>query len=303
MESEARYAWVGAIVVLLVAALAGTLAWLRSNATGADAQQYRIYFERQSLDGVEPRGDVRMRGIKVGSVLAVRLSPRRPGVGEVLIAITRGTPVDAETKAVVDRNLMTGLASLDLVGGTGHGPPAMAPAGEPYPVIAEGVSTTQQLSSTVADLARHADEALQGANAVLSPGNRAALSETLGNLAAASRGAHATMSNADAALASVRRAAEGADKLMDRYGELGTDVAATVHEAREAIGKAGADVDRVARHADDAMAGGGDELRETARSVRAAADSMGAAADRLRDPAQAVLGPAPAALGPGERAP
>ena len=303
MEPEARFTLVGAVVVILIAVLAGVLVWLRSTAAAAGAQQYRIYFERQSLDGVEPRGDVRMRGIRVGSILSVRLSPQRSGVGEVLIAVAPDTPVRADTQAVVDRNLMTGLATLDLVGGTGAGPPPAAPPGERYPVIAEGESPNERLWHSLSDLARQADDTLRSANGVLSPRNRAALEQTLANLQAASQKTQGTLERADAALGSIRGAADSATALIERYRTLGAEAEATVREARDAVRKAGDDVGRAAARADEVMATGGGDLRDTARSVRAAADSIATAADRLRDPGQAILGPPRAALGPGEASP
>jgi len=303
MEPEARFTLVGAVVVILIAVLAGVLVWLRSSAASAGAQQYVIYFEHQSLDGVEPRGDVRMRGIKVGSILGVRLSPQRSGVGEVLIAVASDAPVHADTRAVVDRNLMTGLATLDLVGGTEASPPPAVPPGERYPVIAEGESPNERLWNSISDLAQQADETLRSANTVLSPRNRAALEQALGDLQAASRKAQGTLEHADAALGSVRNAADSASSLIENYRTLGAEATVTVREARDTVRKAGDDMGRVAARADEVMATGGSDLRDTARSVRAAADSIATAADRLRDPGQAILGPPRAALGPGEASP
>ena len=70
---------------------------------------------------------------------------------------------------------------------------------------------------------------------------------------------------------------------------------------REAVRRMSADVNRLSQRADALLAGGNEELRETARAVRSAADSLDAAASRLRDPRQVIYGPAEGSLGPGEK--
>jgi len=188
------------------------------------------------------------------------------------------------------------------------------PAGQPYPVIAEGQSQMQHLSQSVDQLAAHADETMQSINSVLSPENRAALSDTIANLRVASRHLDATLAKADTALVSVGHAgdevrslatslAANVHTLTSRYDGLGAEATITVGEARGAIARIAADADRLTQRADTFLVGSGDELRDTARSLRGAADAVATAAGRLRNPQQAILGPVNEALGPGENAP
>ena len=314
MEPEAKYTLVGAAVLILVALLAGALVWLKSSGEGADAHRYKIYFERQSLEGLEPRSYVTMRGVRVGSVTGFRFSSRRPGAVEVFVAVDESTPVRESTRATVERHLVTGIASVRLMNATEQSPPlARTPAEEPYPVIAEGDSPSQQVSETVTQLARTAGGTLQRLNDVLSPENRAALAETLENLRRASQRAEGTLSRVDAAAGSLGEAAdevrslaasvgEDARALTARYDKLGSEAGASVREIGDAVRKMSADVERLTQRADALLAGGDDELRSTAEALRSAADSVGSAANRLRDPRQVIYGPAEGGLGPGEGA-
>ena len=91
MEAEARYTWVGAAVLALLAALVASVLWLKDFGAKDNFQRYTINFERQALDGLEVGGDVKLRGIKVGRVedyalssdklnrvhVEVRIDPRR----------------------------------------------------------------------------------------------------------------------------------------------------------------------------------------------------------------------------------
>lgn len=314
MEPEAKYTVVGSAVLILLALVAAAFFWLRSSGEGADARKYTVYFERQSLEGLEPRSYVTMRGVRVGSVTGFRFSSQRPGAVEVSIDVGPTTPVLQSTRATVERHLVTGLASVRLVNLTEQSPPlAQVPPGEVRPVIAEGESTMQQVTATLSQLAQRTDETMQRLNAVLSPENSVALTETLDNIRRVSQRAEDSLARADAALGSVGGAANevralatsvagDARTLTARYDALGADASVSVRELGEAVRKMSADVERLAKRADALLANGDVELRATAQALRSAADSVGAAAGRLRNPRQVIYGPGEAGLGPGEGA-
>ena len=312
METEAKYTIVGSAVLVLLAALVAAALWLRSSGEGNDARQFTIYFERQSLEGLEPRSYVTMRGMRVGSVKSFRFSSRRPGAVEVLVSLEPSTPVLESTRATVERHLVTGLASVRLVNLAELSPPlAKAPPGEAQPVIAEGESTMQQVTSTLAQLALRADGTMQRVDALLSPDNVAALAGTLDNLRRLTQRAEATLARSDQAIgaagaaadeirAMARSVAGDVRTLAARYDTLGADAGASVRDLGEAVRRIGADVERLTQRADALLAGGDGELRSTAQALRSAADAVGDAAARLRDPAGVIYGPARAGLGPGE---
>jgi phospholipid/cholesterol/gamma-HCH transport system substrate-binding protein len=286
--------------------------WLRSSGEGRDANHYKIYFERQSLEGLELRSYVTMRGIRVGSVTGFRFSTQRPGAVEVFVSVDPAAPVRQNTQATVERHLVTGLASVRLAN-PGEDSPLLeaTPPGEPYPVIAEGDSPIQQVSETLTQLAQRADDTMQRVNAVLSPENRAAIAELLENLRRLSRHSEEIVAKTDATLGSLGGAADevralarsvagDARTLASRYDRLGAEAGASLKEINEAMRRMSADVERLAQRADTVLAGGDEELRATAQALRAAAESVGAAAGRLREPRQLIFGPPEGALGPGE---
>jgi len=312
MEPEAKYTIVGTAVLVLVALLAGAVVWLRSSGQGNDAHLYTIYFAQQSLEGLEPRSDVTMRGMRVGSVTGFRFSSRLPGAIEVFISVNPTTPVLQSTRATVERHLITGLASVRLTNTTEQSPPlADIPAGEEHPVIAEGESAMQQVSATLTQLAETADVTMQRLNATLSPDNQAAFADILKNLQRVSQHAEQTLSKTDNALSSLGSTAGDVRALADsvagdartltaRYDSLGAQATVTAQEAADAVRKMSGDVERLTSRADTLLASSGDELRSAAQSVRSAADAVGVAAGGLRDPRQILFGPPEAELGPGE---
>jgi phospholipid/cholesterol/gamma-HCH transport system substrate-binding protein len=320
MEPEAKYTLVGAAVLVLLGLLAGAVVWLQTSGEGANAERYKIYFERQSLEGLEARSYVTMRGVRVGSVTGFRFSSRRPGAVEVLVSVEPSTPVRESTRATVDRNIVTGIASVRLMNTTEESPRLAKPADEPYPVIAEGESPTEQVTKTLSQLAEQAAEALERVQDTLSHKNRATLAETLANLQRVTKQAEATLARIDATAASLggaadevrtlaRSAAGDAHRLAARYDRLGADASVSVREMGEAARKLSADLEHLTRRADALLANGDAELRSTAQRLRSAADSaasaaesIGSAAQRLRDPQRMIYGPAAGGLGPGEGA-
>lgn len=312
MEPEAKYTLVGVVVVVLVALLTAAVVWLRSSGEGPDARRYKIYFEHQSLEGLEPRSHVTVRGVRVGSVTSFRFSERRPGAVEVLIAVDPAAPVREVTQATVERHLVTGLATVQLSNANEESPLlSRAPPGEPYPVIVEGESSITQVSESLTRLTQQASSAMQRFSDVLSPANQEAITETLENLRQVSRRADSTLARADDALGSVGRAADevhalagsvaaDARRLTARFDTLGSQASGSVRELSEATRRISADVQRLTQRADGLLASSEEEVRATGRALRSAADSVGAAAGRLRDPRQIMFGPAESGLGPGE---
>jgi phospholipid/cholesterol/gamma-HCH transport system substrate-binding protein len=312
MEPEAKYTLVGVAVLVLLALAGAAAVWLKSSGEGAGAQDYKIYFERQSLEGLELRSYVTMRGIRVGSVTGFRFSTQRPGAVEVFVSVDPAAPVRQNTQATVERHLVTGLASVRLANPSEDSPLLEAtPPGEPYPVIAEGDSPMQQVSETLTQLAQRADDTMQRVNAVLSPENRAALGELLENLRRLSRHSEEIAARSDATLASLGAAADevratarsvssDAHALAARYDRLGAQAGDSLKEINQAVSKMSADVERLAQRADALLASGDEELRASGQALRSAAHAVGAAAGRLREPRQIIYGPAEGALGPGE---
>lgn len=310
MEPEAKYTLVGMAVVVLVALLVGALVWLRSTGGEGD-RMYKIYFSRHSLEGLQVRSDVKMLGIRVGSVTGFRISPRRPGTVEVLIRVDETAPVRKDTRATVERHLITGIASIVLINPREDSPLLTeAPPNEPYPVIQEG-EPELALTESAASLAQRADETMQRINRLLSDENQAALGRIIANLENISSNVDQSLAGLEGTLAALRSAAQevrrtsgaitgDAKQLTARYDALGETSATAVSEVSGAIGDMRADVKRVTNRLETLLADTNIELRLTAQQLRATSDAIGMAARRLSDPRRALFGAGNAEAGPGE---
>lgn len=314
MEPEARYTLVGITVLLLAGLLAAAVLWLRSTGEGADDLRYKIYFERQSLEGLAVRSDVLMRGIRVGSVSGFRFSERRPEAVEVFITVGRNAPVRTNTQAVVERHLVTGIGSVRLVSPDENAPLLTeAPPGEPYPVIGEGESALAQVSQTVNELASRAAETLARINTVLSDDNQQAIAQGLASVQRVAQQTEQVMARLDATLAAVgdtagdvrslsRSVGADAHRLVTRYDELGAQATQSVQEISAAVRKLSADTARLTQSAEALLSSSDAEVQATAQALRQAADALAAAARNFDDPRGVLFGPPQGAFGPGEGA-
>ncbi len=313
MESEARYTLVGAVLLGLTAATVAAVLWLSSTGNRADFRFYTIYFQRQSLDGLQVGGDVTMRGIKVGRVEGYEIDQENINRVEVTVRVDRNTPVSQNTTAIVQRNLVTGLARISLVTPGQPGPPLTAIAtGERHPIIPEGQSNIDQLANAANRLAGSGVIALDNLNAVLSAENRAALAQTLANLRDLSGALASRMDRVDGTLASMNRAAIEIANASRSIGETVArvqrdtspavvQVEATLRDVSRAVERLERETTIAARRFGDAADIGTLEFQATAQELRESAEILARTVDRLRDPRAALLGPAQGQLGPGER--
>ncbi len=289
MEPEARYTAIGAVILALVVALAAAAVWLSRTGTRAEIRRYTVYFERESLEGLQIGSTVEMRGIQVGRV--ERLAIQRENINrvQVTLRIYGRTPVSDNTVAVVERKLVSGVGRIAL--DTPHPPgPELTrvPPGERYPVIAEGQSDLEQFSDQLNKLAVNGAGALAGVNALLSEANRKEIMATIADLRVMSTRVRAA---ADDLASSGREIAAVAGKVGNNADVVRAQAADTLR-----------DLSRAATALESAASIGTNQLSATADELRASAAAVSRAAERFDDPRSLVFGPNPQQLGPGERA-
>jgi phospholipid/cholesterol/gamma-HCH transport system substrate-binding protein len=114
MEAEGRYTLVGTVVLTVLGLLAVALAWLAGGTDHASYQTYTIYFRHQTMEGLAVGGPVKMRGIKVGDVDSYHFVIGAQEAVGVRVKIDAGVPVRSSASAYVKRNLVTGIAAIEI---------------------------------------------------------------------------------------------------------------------------------------------------------------------------------------------
>ncbi|RPH67625.1 MAG: MCE family protein [Burkholderiales bacterium] len=322
MEPEGRYTLVGAIVLALIAAVAAAYLWLAAGGAAAGYRFYAIHFENQSLDGLQLGSDVNMRGVKVGRVQEYSISRDNINRVEVTIRVDRETPVSDNTSAVIARNLVTGLARIDLVTPGTPGPELVqVHEGERYPLIPEGTSDLEQIAGALSRLALTSESAMAGVGQLLNAENRKTLIGAVAAVRDLAAGLDRRLDRIDVAAVGIGDTAlamqRSSHEIAASIGQLAQQGSAALRDieplgrqAQAALGDLSAaaralerDSAAIARRLESTADAGALELRATARELRQGAEQLSRAAERLRDPRAALLGPSPAQLGPGETPP
>ena len=314
METEGRYTLVGTLVLAVVALLTLAIVWLAGAADQIAYQTYTIYFKQQSLDGLAVGSPVKMRGIKVGVVDSYRFAKGDDKAVSVTARISEGVPVHAGAEAYIKRNLVTGIAAIEINNGSDEALLIETPKGESYPVIAEGRSDIDKVATAVSQLAVNGAQVLEKMNTVLSDENQRAISQTLANLNELSSHLAANKHSLETVVQGIRDASDefrfagasisqAATRAEGSIVGVGKNADAALQEAVVAMNKLQLDANLVTERVQQLAETGTLELTNVSRDVRTSADALTTAGQRLSNPRAILFGPSQQQLGPGERLP
>lgn len=178
VETRASYILVGTFVLGLIGAMIGLAVWLAGIEFDKTPARYLSFFEGD-VTGLGVGSTVRYRGVPVGSVRDVRLDPDNVERVRVLMEVSPDTPIKADTVAQLNLQGITGVAFVQLTGGTqaaGH----LRPTAEvPLPVIASRPSVFQRVFTRLPEIIEKVDQAATGLAALFNEKNMASLTSTL----------------------------------------------------------------------------------------------------------------------------
>ena len=120
METRANHVWVGAVTLLLLAALALFIVWIAGLGEN-DRKEYDIFF-KQSVAGLANGSSVSFAGVPVGQVRDISLWDTDPEFVRVRIAVKPEVPVLVGTTATVQSSF-TGVSTILLDGARKGRPP------------------------------------------------------------------------------------------------------------------------------------------------------------------------------------
>ncbi len=121
MNSKTNYTLVGLFVMLSVALITFFVIWLLQPTEEEQEQLYRIEFS-ESVSGLNVDSPVKYRGVTVGKVKSIRISPKNIENIEVLISVRKNTPIKTDTVAKLKSQGITGLSYVDLSRGSKDAP-------------------------------------------------------------------------------------------------------------------------------------------------------------------------------------
>ncbi|MGK2742275.1 MlaD family protein [Tepidicaulis sp. LMO-SS28] len=220
-------------------ALAGLLAiflfalWIGRFQVDRTYSYYEIVFEG-SVSGLTKGGTVQYNGIQVGRVIDLRLAKNDPSKVITLVELDARAPVKEDTLAMLQLSGLTGVALIELSGGSPDSPPLRPKDGRTYAVIESKKSTIQQIATTAPQVIDNTNELLGDLRKLVAQ-NETHVSNVIGNLDTVSKELADSTAELDQTLQHVTKISANLDRITANADEIiATDGKALVKEAREA---------------------------------------------------------------------
>lgn len=293
MESKVNFTLVGLFTLALVAALIAILLWL-----GTSGKYYKTYdsyfaYMNESVSGLNLNAQVKYRGVEVGSVREITLDPGNSERVRLLLKIERGTPVKEDSIAILRTQGLTGIAYVELSGGSKQSPLLTSRNGEKFPVIRTGPSLLARLDTALTALLGNVNRMSENINAVLDEENRRAFKRSLRQveqitevLVAHSSAIDTSMKNAARTLEHSAQASARLEQLIERAGRSAEAVERLANEATRSATMAPATLQDIQLMVND--------LRELSASMHRVSNQL------ERNPDALLFGKPKSAPGPGE---
>ena len=314
MESKAKYAYVGAIIIAITVMIIVFVLWLAEVGSLRHSRYYTIYFRNHALYGLQVDSYVTMKGIKVGSVKSLEISPKNIEQVRVVLVLNEDAPVIVDTVAVINRNLLTGFASLDLARGKQESPELTAvQAGEKYPIIPEAKTELEQITDSLPALADKIGQVTGRIDALLSTENIESFTKTLQNVETFTTTLASNKDKFDSMFKTLDQAANEFGKISKtldefavandrRLAELSTEFVSSMRELRETIVQFRSQSSEMMTSLAGASQVLSQQMTAMAQNINETAQSASTAFQAFEQPRTLITGPAKGALGPGEGA-
>jgi len=182
METRAPYILIGVFVVLGLVGLVLFGLWSAQFEDDSAWKRYRVVFE-QAVSGLSMGSSVQYNGINMGSVTDLYLHPDDPRRVVADIRVRNNAPIREDTVARLTTSGLTGLAFIQLQGGS---PEALllqaGPDDDEPPIIQSEISEWQRLFNASEDIATTASQVLIRLSNLLSDENAERVASTLENI-------------------------------------------------------------------------------------------------------------------------
>lgn len=313
MESRANYTLVGLVVVLLSACFISMLLWLAGGTGKKEFKEYTVYFRKHSLSGLQVDSYVTMKGIVVGSVTDFKISSIDIERVKVDVKVDADTPIKSDTSAVISRNLVTGLASVELKGGTAKSAFLSEVAvGDGDLVIPEGETELGAIASSVPGLIEDFGEIVGKSKIYFSSDNAKNFSHILSNLERFSTTLASVdkqsvdlvenLSQASKSLAGLSGEAEQTFSILNKnIPKLLKDLESTLKNVEKVSSTLDTESSKLAKSLGSAVDVVVIDVNKVTKNISRAAQSVSTAMEKFDDPGAILSGPGQGALGPGEK--
>ncbi len=287
--------------------------WLAEATGDTTYTNFTVYFKEHSLDGLQADSDVTMKGIKVGSVQDFYISPKDIEQIKVTLKLQEDTPVKVDTRAVIRRNLLTGLANIDLIhSSTESAPLTEVPEDEDYPVILEGRTELSAIADNLPAVIEDVSEAIHQASAFFTEENRAKFQAILSNVEKATQALSKNdqelqqlIPNINGVTKDLKEMSKSVTKLSENTNAqletITTELVGILNQVKATTANLDKQVTELSASLSNTAQVLSVETANAKQDLSVAAQNAARTFERYDNPKRLLLGPNEGNLGPGER--
>ncbi len=239
METRANYVLIGAFAAGAVVMAFLFLIWLTGFEGQQEYQSYDVIFDG-SVAGLSVGGDVRYNGIKVGEVTDIALGDD-PRLVRVRIEVNKRTPVKEDSEARLEFQGITGVAFIEITGGSPTSPSLVPEDEDTIPVMVADRSGIQELVASAPQVLTAANNLLVRLDRFLGE-NEGRLSATVrdietvtGTVASNHNEIDETLKNLEKASANLVALSERLNATLETYEALGHDARDVMADVKPAV--------------------------------------------------------------------
>lgn len=278
MEKTSHYFTVGIFVIISLLMAAFFVIWLAGTHDARNYSRYTIYFY-DPVSGLKNGANVQYRGVAVGRVTDIRLSPERTELIKVDIEIEDSTPISQSTKASLGMTGMTGIIHIELTTQDGDTDPPIRPESEQYPVIRGSGTQLGKLFENVPQITKQILELTEKVNKTFNDDTMKDMQQTFKNIEKMSADMNKVLSqqnidNMTTTLDNMSQGSESVQQLAERFNKTADEVDKAVNTLNGILTDNKQDIDKFAGSGLRQITEMSRETRDMARSIRRLADRL-----------------------------
>jgi phospholipid/cholesterol/gamma-HCH transport system substrate-binding protein len=307
MGNRLNNALVGLFVIVFGAAWLAVTLWLALADLATQYTTYRVYVD-ESVSGLYLDAPVKYRGVDVGKVIEIDLNPAVPDQVQLTLDVVSNTPIREDTEAELAVQGLTGIAFVDLKGGSLESPMLVAKGGEEYPVITSSPSFFARLDTTSTELIANLNVMVGSLAKLMDADGRKSLREIITNINTVTTTVANRKQEIDRSLVDASRILENGAAATERLEPLLAQLDETAQSFQQMADRVGEASDSLNQYVEGSGTGVQQFSQQTLPEVgvliselRTLADSLRSVSEKLEDDPRALLyGSRLEAPGPGE---
>ncbi len=289
MEKNSHYFIVGLFVSIAISGLILFVVWLAGTHDARNYNDYTVEFS-DPVSGLKKSAIVQFRGIEVGRVTDIRLSPNSVDLVKVDIAIDDTVPINKTSFGSLATLGITGITYIELTTVNNDTTQPVTPQGERFPVIRGQGTQLSKLFQDIPAISKQLLDLSEKLNKAFDDDTIVSLNQTVKNVEQMSSDINALLSeenitNATTTLRNVSSASGEMDQLVARFDKTANEIDKVVASLNAVITNNKHDIDK--------FAGSGlNQITEMSRQTTEMARSIRRLADRLeQDPSRIIYKP------------